>query len=635
MRIGSDAPRLGDAVVHIERGVALLEAVETVEGPLGAREFLRLRFDDETVLVPATELDRIWRRGPGLGARLDKAGSDWSARRDEAAAEIAADAVALKAALEERARARPDPVRPDAKVMKALAASFPHELTASQREAIEAILADLAGERATERLVVGDAGCGKTEVALRALAAIASDGGQALLMAPTGLLAAQHHRVLTERLAPLGIEVGLVTGDADAATLEALADGTLTLAVGTHALASEKVRMANLRLAVIDEEHRFGAEQKEAVRRRAEGAHVIGLSATPIPRTLAAAEAGLMSVSLVEPPASRKPPHMTVREDAPGELARVLLAEAGRGGRSFVVVPRISDIEPAVERLRRAAPDLSVVCAHGRMKPGEAEAALAAFAAGEADVLLATTVVENGIDVPEAGTIALLGADRFGLAALYQLRGRVGRGGQEGRLIALWTGEPTDEARARVALLEEAAGPGAGLEVAMGDAGARGAGSLVGTDQSGHLGLLGVGLHRHLVLRALRGQEGAVPAVEHDAPGRLPEDMDANARIALHALLARAASEEEWRAAAEAAREAGAGDETEALIAAARRRMLARRCGVTALSVGPKGAVLEFGDDARLRDAAGRVEGTVKDRQIVLKGDGAALADEALEGLAA
>ena len=635
MRIGADAPALTDAVVHLDRGVAILEAVETVEGPLGAREFLRLRFEDETVLVPAHELDRIWRMGPGgPGVALDKEGSDWSGRRDAAAEEIASDAAHLKTALARRAEARPDPVQPDPKVMAALAEGFPHALTDSQSEAVDAILSDLAGAAATERLVIGDAGSGKTEVALRALAAVASDGGQAILMAPTALLAAQHHRTLTERLSPLGIEVGLVTGETSGETEAALASGALALAVGTHALAS--CAFDRLRLAVIDEEHRFGAEQKEAARTLAEGAHVIGLSATPIPRTLTAAEAGLMAISLIEPPASRRPPQMTVRAESDDELARVLIAEAGRGGRAFVVVPRIGDMQEAEGRIRAAAPDLRLALAHGRMEGGEAEAALAAFAAGEADVLIATTVIETGIDVPEAGTIVLLGADRFGLASLYQLRGRVGRGGQEGRLIALLPEEHTEAAQTRLAVLSAASGPGAGLEVAMGDAGARGAGSLVGTDQSGHMGLLGVGLHRHLVLRALRGEEGPLDlAVEHDAPGRLPEAMNADARIALHARLARAATEEEWRAAADAVRDAAPGPEADALVSAARRRMLARRAGVTALTVGPKGVSLGFGSGEALRTAAGRLDGTVKGEAIVLTGDGESIVDEALGALAA
>ena len=638
--LGRDAPVPGESVVHLDHGVSKLEGLEAVEGPTGTRDFLRLSFrDGDTLLVPVSALSRVWRHGPdGDAAKLDPLDADgWRDRRDRAVAEIARDARALARRAGRRHAAPPEPMAWDEAALSRIASGFPHPLTPDQDEAVREILCALREGRPQERLLIGDVGFGKTEVILRAVAAVALAGGQAALIAPTMLLARQHFEGFRQRLAAEGIAVVECSGlsDVDAARA-ALADGSAQVAIGTHALASRHAEYADLRLVVIDEEHRFGVRHKAALRHLAGGRHLIGMSATPIPQTLAAAQVGILDVSpLTTAPAAREAASARLAAWDDGALAAALIREAGRGGRSFVVVPRVADIEAAAEAIRREAPDLKLAVAHGQMPEGEAAEALAAFASGDAEVLLATTIVENGIDVPEAGTIALLGADRFGLAALYQLRGRVGRGGQEGRLIALWTGEPTDEARARVALLEEAAGPGAGLEVAMGDAGARGAGSLVGTDQSGHLGLLGVGLHRHLVLRALRGQEGAVPAVEHDAPGRLPEDMDANARIALHALLARAASEEEWRAAAEAAREAGAGDETEALIAAARRRMLARRCGVTALSVGPKGAVLEFGDDARLRDAAGRVEGTVKDRQIVLKGDGAALADEALEGLAA
>ena len=629
---GREVPEVGEAVVHLDHGIARLEGLERVETPRGPSDMLRLAFrDGETLLAPASALDRIWRYGPSAPTLpLDALrGGDWAGRRDAAAAEIARDAGVMTRHLRARRKARPVEVAPDPEAMDAVATGFAHELTPDQAEAIDVILAGLADGRLTERLVVADVGHGKTEVALRAVAAVASAGGQAALVAPTTILARQHHATLARRLGDAGIEAALLTGRTPEDEAEAirgrLASGALRVAVGTQALASPKVRWADLRLVVIDEEHRFGARAKASLRGRAKGRHLLGLSATPIPQTLAAAQIGLMEVSLIlTPPARRVPVATRIGRAEPDALARALIQEEARGGRSFVVVPRIKDIAPMRARLREHLPRLSVAVAHGRMPADEAVRAVADFAEGRADVLLATTIVENGIDVPEAGTMVIWGADRLGLAELHQLRGRVGRGGQEGHVLALVPdpGDLGDGAADRLAALEREADLGAGLMLAMRDAGARGTGALMGEAQAGHLDHVGIGLHRHLFERALRRAQGEAlapfedEAAELDLPLSLPDGVraagegpadgaqEANARIALYAALMRAA-DAEGLARAEAMLPEGAG----ALARAGRRRLACRRAGVTALSAGPKGVSLG------LRPLEGRAE-AARERRI-------------------
>ena len=617
---GRDAPLPGESVVHLDHGVAALDGLEPVEGPLGVRDFLRLRFrDGDTLMLPVAALSRVWRHGPdGEAARLDPLDADgWRERRDVAIAEIARDARALARRAGRRGARAPEPMRWDEKRFAKVAKGFPHPLTDGQQEAVDAVLAALREGRGAERLIVGDVGFGKTEVALRALAAVALAGGQAALAAPTTLLAHQHFETLRARLEPAGITVVELSGlsDTDAARA-ALADGTAQVAVGTHALASKATDYADLRLVVIDEEHRFGVRHKAALRRLAGGRHLIGMSATPIPQTLAAAQVGLVEVSaLLAPPGAREATavRLTQRDDA--ALGAALLRESARGGRSFVVVPRVADIEETAALIRREAPDLPLAVAHGQMPEDEAAAALAAFASGAAEVLLATTVVENGIDVPEAGTMVVLGADRLGLAQLHQLRGRVGRGALPGRML-LMVDDPDDlseAAEGRLRALEAAAEPGEGLGLALRDAEARGSGELMSRAQAGHLGHLGVGLQRELFVRAIRRAGGEdIPVfdpsdVELADPGRLPDAVsDPAERIALYAALYRAstpAALDEALAALEAA--AGALDADEgvrALVHGARRRLACRRAGVSGMSLGPKGVALDFADETAMND---------------------------------
>ncbi len=656
-----DHPILGEAVLHLDHGIARLTGIEAVEGPLGIRDFLRLTFaEDEALLVPVAELTRVWRYGPWApGTPLDTlGGEDWAARRGEAMRAVEEDAARIAARLAERRSARPAPVTWDDAAMASIADGFGHDLTPDQSAAVDGVLAGLRGGRLTERVVIGDVGFGKTEVALRAMAAVALSGGQAILAAPTTILARQHAQTLRRRLP--GIEIVELSGlaeDPDGAR-RALRQGA-AIGVGTHALAAKGTRYADLRLVVIDEEHRFGAAQKRALRRLAEDCHLLGLSATPIPRTMAAAQSGLVEVSaLLTAPRVRAPVATRIVERSDRALGAALLTESARGGRSFVVVPRIADLPAAEAAIRAEAPGLALAIAHGRMQDADVAAALRAFADGAAEVLLSTTIVENGIDVPEAGTMAILGANRLGLAQLHQLRGRVGRGGSEGRAIAFVPRKVGEAARARLAAWEAASAVGAGIDLAQQDMGARGAGRIGSDDQAGHLARLGIGLHRHLSDRAMRRAAGEdLPPLEetyvriNDA-GRLPDGApdDPDARIALYAHLMRAETDGELSDALGALDEAtegisGGGDGAsgiEALRRAAGRRLACRRAGVTEAKAGPKGAVLTLADfaledpdlDVRIaavEAAAGPVERRGRSLRIAAAG---ALAGDALEDAA-
>jgi transcription-repair coupling factor (superfamily II helicase) len=402
-----------------------------------------------------------------------------------------------------------------------------------------------------DRLVCGDVGFGKTEVALRAAAAAALAGRQVAVVAPTTVLARQHLRTFQRRFAGLGVEVAHLSrlvGPAEArAVKKGLADGTVRVVVGTHALAGKGIAFRDLGLLVIDEEQRFGVAHKKKLRDLAAGGHVLTLTATPIPRTLQAALVGLQELSIIAtPPARRQPIRTFLTAFDPASLREALLRERRRGGQSFVVCSRVEDIGPMRERLAGIAPELDVRVAHGQMPPAEADDAMVRFADGEGDVLLATNIIESGLDIPRANTMLVWRADRFGLAQLHQLRGRVGRGRARG--IAYLLTEPGEAlapaTEKRLRTLEALDRLGAGFAVSAGDLDLRGAGELLGEEQAGHVKLIGPDLYRHLLQRALRGEgpeDEWSPELNLGLAGLIPEDYvdEPEMRINLYARLAR------------------------------------------------------------------------------------------------
>ena len=543
-----DALRPGDVVVHEVHGAGRLRGLREVDG----EERVALEYaDGAELLVPTHELDRVWRHG---GASLDRiGGTAWTRKREELASELTATAQRLAEAATVRAALQAPPIAPPAPALAAFARRFPYPLSTDQRLAIDAVLADLAEARPMDRLVCGDVGFGKTEVALRAAAAAALAGHQVMVAAPTTVLARQHLEVFRRRFAQTGLRVEGVIGPGDRAVQRDIRRGEVAIIVGTAGLAS--LDPPRLALTVIDEEQRFGDEVKRKLVRphASRGVHALVMTATPIPRTLQTALVGLRAVSVIAtPPARRQPTRTLVLPWDPVLVRDAVLRERRRGGQSFIVCPRVADVTEMQERLASLVPELQVVVAHGRMKAEALDAAVSGFAQGEGDVLLATNIIEAGLDIPRANLMIVCRADRFGLAQLHQLRGRVGRGPRRGTVYILT--EPgarlAAATRRRLETMAALSALGAGVAIAAADLDARGAGELFGDAQAGHVGAVGTELYQHLLAQAIAAQRGeaavrALPDLRIGLPGCIPAaHVPGEAeRLMLYRRLARLGSE--------------------------------------------------------------------------------------------
>ncbi|MGY4464510.1 transcription-repair coupling factor (superfamily II helicase) [Bradyrhizobium sp. LB9.1b] len=404
-----DVPEKGAAIVHLQRGLAVLDGLQTLDMGRGSRrEMVRLAFaGDNAVLVPPSDLAVIWPYAGEPGKlTLDKAdGSSWWARRTEAEAEIQVAAKALAKHISQRRRRRAPKLVPPGANYEKFVARFPYFTTVDQAKAIQDVLDDLASGHPMDRVICGDVGFGKTEVALRAAAAVALSGKQVAIAAPTTVLARQHVETFRKRFGPLGIEVGSLSrassGPETRETKEGLRRGRLKVVVGTQALAAKDVKFADLGLVIIDEEQHFGAAEKTKLSGLAKGAHSLWMSATPIPRTLAAGLAGFRDLSVIaSPPVHRLPIVTRIAPLSEAAIAAALLRERRRNGQSFLICPRIQDLEPVLARVQSVAPELRIVCLHGRLPVEEIDDRMMSFVDGEADVLLATNIVESGLDIP-------------------------------------------------------------------------------------------------------------------------------------------------------------------------------------------------------------------------------------------
>ncbi len=602
---------VGDVVVHEDHGIARLCGIAPLPGDEGgAGDGVELEFAGGTRrLVAAREANRIWRYGGDADAvtldRLD--GSSWVKRRqgiDAALKETAQALVALS--IERDARTLP-PIEPDPAAYESFASGFAFTETPDQARAIAAVRDDLASGKPMDRLVIGDVGYGKTEVALRAAAMVALAGGQVAIAAPTTVLVRQHLALFERRFEGTGIAVAglsrLSTAAEKKAVKAGLADGSIHIVVGTAAVAARGVAYRDLALVVIDEEQRFGAADKARLRGLHDG-HMLILSATPIPRTLQSALVGLQQMSIIATPPARRQPIRTVVESwNDAHVRTALLRERARRGQSFVVVPRIEDMEGIAARLANLLPEGEIVEVHGKMPAGELDTAMTDFAAGRGDVLLATNIIEAGLDVPRANTMIVWRADRFGLSQLHQLRGRVGRGNRRGQILLLTDGEASiaEATLKRLRTLQAFDRLGAGFSISARDLDLRGAGDLLGESQTGHMRLIGVDLYQHLLEAALRTARGEriddwQPDVRIGFEGCLPESWlpDADLRVQLYSRLAR------LRAPAEVDMlEEELGDRfgtlPEAagqLLAATRLRLLARQLGIRRIDAGPAAIAL-------------------------------------------
>ena len=612
---------VGDVVVHEDHGIARLLGTDTLPGPDDSQaDAIALAFAGETKrLIPATEADKLWRYGGESDAvSLDKLdGSSWQKRRGDIDAALAESAKALIALANERERNGVAPIVPDQARYEKFVSGFNFTETPDQARAIDAVRADLASGKPMDRLVIGDVGYGKTEIALRAAAMVALSGGQVVLAAPTTVLVRQHLQLFERRFAEFGIKVAGLSRLSSAAekkeTRAGLVDGTIGIVIGTAATAGKGIAYQNLQLVVVDEEQRFGAADKTKLRDLHNG-HVLTLSATPIPRTLQSALVGLQQMSVIAtPPARRQPIRTTVDSWDDTRVRTALMRERARRGQSFVVVSRIEDMVPLSAKLAKIFPEGDIIEAHGKMPADALDAAMIDFASGRGDVLLATNIIEAGLDIPRANTMIVWRADRFGLSQLHQLRGRVGRGSRRGQIWLLTDGGATiaEATLKRLKTLQAFDRLGAGFGISARDLDMRGAGDLLSDSQTGHMRLIGVDLYQHMLKQALRTSRGETvdlwqPQLNLGLSGSIPEDWlsEPDLRIQLYARLARlnAPTEIDTFEDELSDRFGELPPLVRALIATARLRVLARAVGVARIDAGAAAIALTPRDRTKTSD---------------------------------
>ncbi len=511
--------RTGDYVVHEDHGVGRLVGFETKEVAGVTRDYLYLAFRGEDRLyVPHEQLGKVSRyvgadaKAPALSKLGGKAWQNLKSRARASVRELAGELLSLYA---QRQQAPGLALDLSGEWLERLEASFPYRETDDQRQAIEAVKEDLEAPRPMDRLVCGDVGFGKTEVAVRAAFAAALNGKQTLVLCPTTILAEQHWNTFRERYRDFPVRVEMVsrfrTKAEQTRILDEFREGKVEVLIGTHRVLSRDVVPKELGLVVLDEEQRFGVAQKELLRALRLEVHVLALSATPIPRTLHMSLSGLRDISIIEtPPEGRRPIRTNVGE-YDDELVRTALErERAREGQSFYLHNRVETIEEAAAKLQQLCPGLRFLVAHGQMSERELEERMHSFLAGDADVLVSTTIIESGIDIPQANTLVVERADLLGLAQLYQIRGRVGRSDVLAHAYLFYpeASELTPEARARLATLADHTELGAGFQIAMRDLEIRGAGDLLGPEQSGHVAALGFELYVEMLGEAVAELSG-------------------------------------------------------------------------------------------------------------------------------
>jgi transcription-repair coupling factor (superfamily II helicase) len=621
----------GDIVVHAVHGIARFLTLERVAREGAVQEHLRLEFADGVqLLVPAVRIDLVQKYVGGRGEtpELSKFGGEAFQRRKEKVAasvlEMAADLLevqALRAARRGRAHA------PDSPWQQEFEAAFPYELTRDQRQSLDIIKKDLESVRPMDRLLCGDVGYGKTELAMRATFKCAMGGRQTVILVPTTLLAQQHAETFRERMAPWPVRVEALsrfrTEKESNEILAAAEAGAVDVLIGTHRLLGGRLRLKDLGLLVIDEEQRFGVAHKEKLRRLRADVDVLTMSATPIPRTLHQAMLGIRDISsLQEPPVGRREVVTEVTRWSDRLVREAILRELDRQGQVFFIHNRVRSIDRVAERVQALVPEARVITGHGQMAAGELEATMLRFLTGKADVLVATTIIESGIDIPSANTLFVDEAGDFGLAELHQLRGRVGRSHLQAfaYFFEPESGIMGTDATRRLAAIEEFSHLGAGFRIAMRDLEIRGAGNLLGAEQSGHIASVGYEMYCRLLdaatkrMRAGRTTAAEVAVVEDDG---VDVDLGFTADIPEEWIRERKLRVEVWRrmAAAATATELGRlrvelADRFGALPQAveesfhlAEVRVLAQRIGARRIWLIPGEGVALGGDPVRLRKA--------------------------------
>ncbi|NTS64196.1 transcription-repair coupling factor [Sphingomonas sp. HHU CXW] len=610
----------GDLVVHSDHGIGRYEGLMQIPVGKAPHDCVALSYaGGDKLYVPVENLEVLSRYGSGEdGATLDKLGGEaWQRRKSrmkERIREIAGELIKTAA---ERALRPGEVAEPDTAGYPAFVDRFPYQETDDQDRAIDEVLNDLAAGKPMDRLIVGDVGFGKTEVALRAAFVAAMAGMQVAVICPTTLLARQHFTNFSHRFEGFPINIGRLSRLVPAAeakkTKEGLADGTIDMVIGTHALLAKGLDFKRIGLVIVDEEQRFGVTHKERLKALRADVHMLTLTATPIPRTLQMAMSGLRELSVIQtPPVDRLAVRTYVMPWDPVVLREALLREHYRGGQSFLVTPRIADLPDIEEYLRREVPEIRYVVAHGQMSPTEVEERMSAFYDKKFEVLVSTTIIESGIDIPSANTMIVNRADRFGLAQLYQLRGRVGR--SKTRAYAYMVSPPerqmTEAADKRLKVLSDLDTLGAGFQLASHDLDIRGAGNLLGDEQSGHIKEVGYELYQSMLEEAImdakagglrESQRDFSPQITVDAPILIPEEYvpDLDLRMGLYRRLNEVDERPGLDAfAAEMIDRFGPLPEaTDNLVKIMEIKLNAKKACIAKLDVGPKGALVAFHDD--------------------------------------
>ena len=556
---------VGDYVVHIDHGVGRFVGTEVRRVEDREREYLVLEYGDgDRLLVPAGQIDRV---GPYVGASdhppsLTKLGTqEWTktkARVKASTAQVARELLAIYAA---REVVGGHPFNPDTPWQQEMEAAFPYVETPDQLRTIDEVKRDMERAKPMDRVVAGDVGYGKTEVALRAAFKAVMEGYQVAVLVPTTVLAQQHLNTFTERLRAFPVRVDMLsrfrTSKEQDSVVAGLASGEVDICIGTHRLIQKDVQFKNLGLVIVDEEQRFGVGHKERLKEMRREVDVLSLSATPIPRTLYMALAGVRDMSVMEtPPEERLPVKTYVSQFDDHMVREAVLREMERGGQVFFVHNRVYNIGVMAEKLKRLIPEAEVLIGHGQMPEDQLEKVMIDFAAGKADVLLCTTIIESGLDIPNANTLIINDADHFGLAQLYQLRGRVGRSANRAYAYLLYSPERavSEIAEKRLKTILSATELGAGFKIAMKDLEIRGAGNLLGTEQSGQIVAVGLDLYVRLLADAVEELKAGLdstyvpaapkrssPSIELPMPAHLPDSYvtDLPTRLSLYNRMSR------------------------------------------------------------------------------------------------
>ena len=647
----------GDLVVHIDHGIGRYEGLKTLEVMEAPHDCLELHYASESKLyLPVENIDLLTRYGAeGEGAQLDRlGGAAWQSRKAKAKDRLREMAEGLIAIAAARALNVVEEVDPPHGLFDEFCARFPYDETDDQLNAIADVLSDLGSGKPMDRLICGDVGFGKTEVALRAAFVMAMSGRQVVLICPTTLLARQHYSTFQARFQGWPVRVRRLsrlvpTAEANE-TRDGLAKGQIEIVIGTHAVLSKQVQFKDLGLVIVDEEQHFGVKHKEALKALRAEVHVMTLTATPIPRTLQMALSGIREMSIIAtPPVDRLAVRTYVTPWDPVSIREALLREKYRGGQSYYVAPRLKDL-PDLERfLREQVPEVKFVVGHGQLTPTQLEDVMSAFYEGRYDVLLSTTIVESGLDIPAANTLIVHRADMFGLSQLYQLRGRVGRA--KARAYAYLTTpfgkQITHSAERRLHVLQSLDSLGAGFQLASHDLDIRGGGNLLGDEQTGHIREIGVELYQQMLEDAVAdirakgaladprdlSDRGWSPQINTGAAVLIPEAYvpDLNVRLALYRRLSDAERSDDREAlASEMIDRFGAlPAEADQLLKVVAIKGLCREAHVAKIDVGPKGAVVGFRAD-HFANPAGLIAFVQKnqnvwrlrpDQKIVIKGE--------------